>query len=243
MSSPALKLLETEMLRLESAHKKERDPAMRRAIAGKILENCKRLTELERRYVISNKINPNEWSERFERELASIPPPPPPTRIVPLPRPPSATTSIPLPVAHAAAPASAPVPPAPAIPSAGSTPSPAPPALMPAAPQAAAPLPSRTTNRIVPRGPVFTPRLPPPGAPGSSPIPRFTVRLVTLERQTFDPARYAQDKKEIESFLNEIVTARGKAPQSPQYSEILARAWKVSVKVDDEFESHRKLNG
>lgn len=219
MSFSELKSLESEVLRLEKAHSKAGDAASRSGIAVKILEHCKRISDLEKRAFISYKVRVEELIPRYQESagVATSAPATPPLPSAPV-RP---TTSIPLP----------PTPPAPPAPTALA-------AVPPPAPVTTAVPPPPPTPSVVPPAPKtsITPILAPID------VSVLAAKVEALGKQEFSPEAYPSRKQQYERLIQEIVTAKDGASAEAPFLSVLARLWEYSIREDDAFEDYRKLN-
>ncbi len=146
MSFAEMKTLESELVRLEKAFTKESDLTTKRSIADQILTHCRRVRDLEKRAIISNKIRVEEWIPKYtpKVEVGSIEP--------------------------------------------------------------------------------------------------YATQVTVLAGQPFSPEAYPTKKSKIENLMQDIITARAAAPKPDIFTPVLAKIWEVSVKEDDAFEDHRRLN-
>lgn len=220
MSFSELKTLESEVIRLEKAHTKTADSDVRVGIAAKILEHCKRISDLEKRAFISYKVRVEELIPRYQALVGDgvlpaapatppriIPPPttiPTPTHVTPPPAPEPVVVRLPEPPVSVSAPAA-----------------PTPPVVVP-------PVPTVQVTAV------------------SAPIPvdvsLLAAKVEALGRQAFSPEAYPGRKLQYERLIQEIVTAKDSAGSEAPFLPVLTRLWEFSVREDDAFEDHRKLN-
>lgn len=216
MSFSELKTLESEVLRLEKAHGKTADAAVRNGIAAKILEHCKRISDLEKRAFISYKVRVEELIPRYQQSAAPAAPPAPPTIVLPVPTTPP-PTSVQLPTAP-----------------------PPPPVILPPVAVVAAtpPPPPAPAPVVVPPAPKtsITPILAPVD------VSLLAAKVEALGKQPFSPEAYPARKQQYERLIQEIVTATSTSPAEAPYLTVLAKLWEYSIREDDAYEDYRKLN-
>lgn len=214
MSFSELKTLESEVLRLEKAHGKTADAAVRNGIAAKILEHCKRISDLEKRAFISYKVRVEELIPRYQQSAAPVVPPAPPAAT--LPPPPAPVRPAPLPAAPPPTPVSV-----------------APPDVSPLMPP-----PPATAPVVVPPAPKtsITPILAPVD------VTLLAAKVEALGKQPFSPEAYPARKQQYERLIQEIAVARNSSPSEAPYLSVLAKLWAYSIGEDDAYEDYRKLN-
>lgn len=217
MSFSELKNLESEVIRLEKAHSKASDAAVRSGIAAKILEHCKRIGDLEKRAFISYKVKIEELIPRYQAS-AGTPPPPPAPAAPPLPSaPPAPLATAPLPP---------PPPPASARPAEPTLPAPAPLAPPPAPVVITPPAPKTSITPIL--------------APVD--VSLLAAKVEALGKQPFSPDAYPSRKQQYERLIQEIVSAKASSGSEGPFVSVLAKLWEYSIREDDAFEDYRKLN-